>query len=51
MIPQYEEKYFFIKKNVSPDGFGPISWRRQKQTFSLTPEMHNRKLIDIFLKK
>ena len=35
VIPQYEEKYFFIKKNVSSDSFGPISWKGggKKQTF------------------
>ena len=53
VIPQYEEKYFFIKKNVSPDSFGPISWKEASRSklSLLTPEMHNRKLIDIFFKK
>ena len=53
IIPQYEEKYFFIKKNVSQDGFGPISWKEaaRSKLSLLTPEMHNRKLIDIFFKK
>ena len=53
VIPQYKEKYFFIKKNVSSDKFGPISWKEaaRSKLSLLTPEMHNRKLIDIFFKK
>ena len=53
IIPQYEEKYFFIKKNVSSDGFGSISWKEaaKSKLSLLTPEMHNRKLIDVFFKK
>ena len=53
VIPQYEEKYFFINKNTSSNTFGPISWKEaaRSKLSLLTPEMHNRKLIDVFFKK
>ena len=53
VIPQYEEKYFFIQRDLSSDRVGPISWKEaaRSKLSLLTPEMHNRRLIDTFFKK
>ncbi len=53
ILPQYEEKYFYIKKSSSSTSSLPISWKEaaEGKLCLLTPEMHNRKLIDIFFKK
>ena len=53
IIPQYEEKYFFIQKNTEAVVNRSISWKEASESklCLLTPEMHNRKLIDVFFKK
>ena len=53
IIPQYEEKFFFLTKKKNEFYEESLTWSdaSKKDLCLLTPEMHNRKLIDIFFAK